>query len=271
MHGFSPYQALIGRTPNLLQDFERESRVEEQEAEPGRSSTWKPNRRRATAVAAILEGTQKDRMQRALNSKSRQPGEALQLNLGDRVDFWRASAHKDQPGWFGPGKGSRRFRSVIWCRLRPLARPHVFLTSRTCAQSSESPRLCFWGTHPGNCEHHRGGGTPRLLRPGRLFSDGFARPSQGLYCSVPCTDPSTTGYCAKRPAHATASTRPFEACIYRLRGWTVALKQGLAQAYSACSPAALPTKACLCSGRGNSQTHLDTSTACIPCQPTWRS
>ena len=104
VHGYSPYQALTGRTPNLLHDFARPSLTEESEGDPEQVLRNKPNRVREIAVAAMVEGTQKDRIQRALRTKSRMPGEALGISTGDLVDFWRQPAHKDQSGWIGPAK-----------------------------------------------------------------------------------------------------------------------------------------------------------------------
>ena len=71
--------------PNLLRGFEQVGPTEAGEADPARH--WRcPNRLREIAVQAMVEGTRKDGNSRALKSKSRLAGEALDLQCGDLAD-----------------------------------------------------------------------------------------------------------------------------------------------------------------------------------------
>ena len=93
VHGTTPFQALTGRSPQLLRDFQKTGSTECSEAAPGRPGDMsRPNRLREIAIQSILEGTSKDRLERALKSKARTAGEALELKPGDLVDFYRTPA-----------------------------------------------------------------------------------------------------------------------------------------------------------------------------------
>ena len=89
VHGFSPFNALTGRHPNLLPNFDELMTPQKAEGEDGTTSGHQrsPDRLREIAINAMIEGTQKDRIQRALRSKARVAGEALQLTLGCQVGF----------------------------------------------------------------------------------------------------------------------------------------------------------------------------------------
>jgi hypothetical protein len=50
----------------------------------------------------MVDVTAKQRLDRALASKTRVTGEAKDLKLGDQVDFFRRGATKDDSGWRGP-------------------------------------------------------------------------------------------------------------------------------------------------------------------------
>ena len=106
VHGFTPYNALTGRQAPLLHDFERPQVLDEGDGEgqEPRDSSRCPSRLRQIAIQAILEGTSKDRLNRALRSKARPTGESKEFIVGDLVGFWRAPVHKDQTGWLGPGR-----------------------------------------------------------------------------------------------------------------------------------------------------------------------
>ncbi|CAK0852886.1 unnamed protein product, partial [Prorocentrum cordatum] len=101
--GYSPYQAVYGRLPPLLAEFEPVSdcQIDDQSAGiPGISR--RHHRLREVAMQAMVEMTAKDRLRRALRSKTRAPHEALQLVVGDQVDFHRPPSTKEESGWRGP-------------------------------------------------------------------------------------------------------------------------------------------------------------------------
>ncbi|CAK0813698.1 unnamed protein product, partial [Prorocentrum cordatum] len=101
--GYSPYQAVHGRLPPLLAEFEPVSdcQIDDQSAGiPGISRHH--HRLREVAIQAMVEMTAKDRLRRALRSKTRAPHEALQLVVGDQVDFHRPPSTKEESGWRGP-------------------------------------------------------------------------------------------------------------------------------------------------------------------------
>eukprot|EP00973_Karenia_brevis_P025750 3553071-Karenia_brevis.AAC.1 len=50
----------------------------------------------------MVELSARDRMRRALNSKTRVAHEQMQLTVGDMVDYLRSPANKDESGWRGP-------------------------------------------------------------------------------------------------------------------------------------------------------------------------
>ncbi|CAK0821250.1 unnamed protein product, partial [Prorocentrum cordatum] len=100
--GFSPYQAVHGRLPPLFAEFEPVSdcQIDDQSAGiPGISRHH--HRLREVAMQAMVEVTVKDRLKRALRSKTRAPHEALQLAVGDKVDFHRPPSTKGESGWRG--------------------------------------------------------------------------------------------------------------------------------------------------------------------------
>ena len=101
--GYSPYQAVYGRLPPLLAEFEPVSdcQIDDQSAGiPGISRHH--HRLRELAMQAMVEMTAKDRLRRALRSKTRTAQESLQLSVGDQVDFHRPPSTKEESGWRGP-------------------------------------------------------------------------------------------------------------------------------------------------------------------------
>ena len=74
-YGHSPFEALTGRRPNVLKDFETVGTTEAEERDDHpKSVAHGVNRLREIACQAIVEGTSKDRITRALKSKARVAG-----------------------------------------------------------------------------------------------------------------------------------------------------------------------------------------------------
>ena len=59
---------------------------------------------REISVQAMLEGTAKNRIERAMNTKTLIAGEAHDYKIGELVDFFRTQSTKDVSGWKGPAK-----------------------------------------------------------------------------------------------------------------------------------------------------------------------
>jgi hypothetical protein len=90
--GFSPFEALYGRTPPLLDVMHHEDNLEIED----------PSKLRATAIQSIIRATAEDRLRRAANTKTRPAGELRNLEVGDLVDIHRSNFNKDISRWHGP-------------------------------------------------------------------------------------------------------------------------------------------------------------------------
>ena len=95
----TPYKAVVGQAPNLLQGF----RV------PNTSTLEDPQhnhraRARELASGTIVEQTARMRVERTLKAKSRVSGQTRDFKNGDLVDVYRAPPNKDMDGWRGPAK-----------------------------------------------------------------------------------------------------------------------------------------------------------------------
>ncbi len=101
--GVCPYQALYGRMPPIMAEFEplSETMLDDESAGiPGISRH--SQRLREVAVQSMVDLTAKQRIERAAKSKTRKPAEAMKLEQGDLVDFHRPPISKDDSGWRGP-------------------------------------------------------------------------------------------------------------------------------------------------------------------------
>jgi len=97
--GVTPMQAVLGKNPPLLADFEPRSDV------PCDDSDGVPrnvHRAREGALTKMIERTAAMRLERAQRSKTRTAVESMELAIGDEVDFHRPMGTKDEPGWRGP-------------------------------------------------------------------------------------------------------------------------------------------------------------------------
>ena len=103
------------------------------------------------------KGISKDRINRALKSKSRIAGESLKLNLGDLVDFYRTPQNKDASGWIGPatvvnltdlasGRVDVKWQGYIYsCQVRDIRPALVFYTYvMERGHSAASAALPLW-------------------------------------------------------------------------------------------------------------------------------
>ena len=64
----------------------------------------------------MVEGSARDRLGRAMNTRTTPSSQNLNLSVGDEVDFFRVQSSKDVSGWFGPADildVSRTSRGII--------------------------------------------------------------------------------------------------------------------------------------------------------------
>jgi len=144
--GGSPYVALYGRVPPLLAEFEPASECQLDDTSAGIPGISRSHHRlREVTVTSMVELTAKQRIQRALNSKTRISQEQLTLEKGDQIDFYRTPATKDESGWRGPAiviepgpptvvKWQDRFLQV---RTQDVRRSLVYLAFLGCKLTGE--------------------------------------------------------------------------------------------------------------------------------------
>ena len=89
--GYSPYEALYGRTPHLLDVMSVEADTQEE-----------PVKLRSLAVQSMVQAAAEDRIKRAEATRTRPAGELRELQVGDLVEIYRPVLNKDVSRWNGP-------------------------------------------------------------------------------------------------------------------------------------------------------------------------
>ena len=116
--GHSPYRAVYGRGPPMLAESEPTSETQLDGASGGVPGYSRHTMRlREVAMQAMVQASAQQRIERALNSKTRLATEQLQLEQGDLVDFYRKPGTKDESGWRGPAtviKSEGSLTTVRW-------------------------------------------------------------------------------------------------------------------------------------------------------------
>jgi Reverse transcriptase (RNA-dependent DNA polymerase) len=141
--GFSPHEAVFGRSARLLGDVEGPITADSNGTVSGVNRHVQ--RIREIALAGMASSTAQARLQRAEHSKTRFPAQALGLVRGDLVDVWRKPLTKDAPGWRGPatllGSTGNFFDVKYQGRAMTVTaseiRKHIFLLSATVLFSDE--------------------------------------------------------------------------------------------------------------------------------------
>ncbi|CAK0834374.1 unnamed protein product [Prorocentrum cordatum] len=99
----TPYKVVFGRTIPMLTDLEPASATALEDQDDGIDGISRHiHRLREVAIAAVVGASAQQRMDRALQSRTRPAGECQNLQLGDLVDIWRDPPNKDVSGWRGP-------------------------------------------------------------------------------------------------------------------------------------------------------------------------
>ena len=128
--GASPYEAVYGRTPPLVTvtSHEANDTADDRDAD----------RLRHLALQSIMQATAEAKARRATATKTRLAGEALRLEPGDVVEFWRKASTKDVESWHGPatitdttsvkdGQVSVRWQGrILSCRLQDIRRALIY-------------------------------------------------------------------------------------------------------------------------------------------------
>ena len=106
-NGATPYQAVFGRTPVMLTEFDTPGLAEVYDGAFGSASTTDAtrdaNRLREIAVECMVGGAAGSRMELAARHNTRPAGELKDLIPGDSVDLYRKPPNKELTGWRGPG------------------------------------------------------------------------------------------------------------------------------------------------------------------------
>ena len=103
VHGTTPYEALFGRTPQLLRDLSTSSGPALDDLSGGRCSRH-IHRLRETSLTKIIQGHAEERLRIADRSRTRPAVQTLDLKPGDLVEFYRDPPNKDVSGWRGPAQ-----------------------------------------------------------------------------------------------------------------------------------------------------------------------
>jgi len=103
INGVTPYTAVLGRSPNLLGEYEKPS-VSSLADTVGGELSKHVSRVREIAISSMVEHSSKERIKRAQESQTRVSTEQLELVPNDLVDIYRTPRTKDNIGWRGPCK-----------------------------------------------------------------------------------------------------------------------------------------------------------------------
>ena len=100
--GAIPYQAVYGRMPPLMGEFEPASDLAIDDGDSGIPGVSRHRHRlREVAAQTTVDLTAKQRVERAARAKAHKVSEPMQLEAGDLVDFHRPPTTKDDSGWHG--------------------------------------------------------------------------------------------------------------------------------------------------------------------------
>ena len=132
--GSTPYNALYGRVPRMLPSIDQiDSPGDVARQNPGLIAHT--HRLREISVQAIVEGSARARLGRAINTRTTLSAQRLNLQVGEEVDIFRAPNNKDASSWEVPAEVidvSRATRGVISVKHNS----HVKEAQLSCAQTS---------------------------------------------------------------------------------------------------------------------------------------
>jgi hypothetical protein len=99
--GSTPYNAVYGRVPRILPSIDQVAAPDEGH-QPEVGLIQHTHRLREISIQAMVEGSARARLGRAMNTRTTLPAQRLNLQVGEEVDFYKELASKDVSGWYGP-------------------------------------------------------------------------------------------------------------------------------------------------------------------------
>ena len=104
-NGTSPYNALFGRVPRTMVEFQQVAGAAVGDMGDGLPGVSRHvHRLREIALENCIKSQAEQRMKTALSTNTRMAGEILDLQVGSLIDFYRNPHQKDTPGWKGPSR-----------------------------------------------------------------------------------------------------------------------------------------------------------------------
>jgi hypothetical protein len=118
--GSTPYNAVYGRVPRILPSIDQVAAPDEGH-QPEVGLIQHTHRLREISIQAMVEGSARARLGRAMNTRTTLPAQRLNLQVGEEVDFYKEPASKDVSGWYGPATVidvSRITRGIVSVKLQ---------------------------------------------------------------------------------------------------------------------------------------------------------
>ena len=106
---------MYGRVPSLLPSISQVDAPDET-IQPSLGLIRHTHRLRVISIQAMVEGSARARLGRAMNTRTTIAAQRLILRVDEEVDFFRAPTSKDTSGWLGPAEVvdvSRTTRGVV--------------------------------------------------------------------------------------------------------------------------------------------------------------
>jgi len=180
--GSTPYNGLYGRVPQILPGIDQIDNPGEADR-PNPGLIRHTHRLREISVQAMIEGSVRARLGRAMNTRTTLAAQKLDLKVGDEVDFFRPPTSKDVSGWYGPAEVidvTKATRGVITVRWQtkvmeiqlPNIRRHLHFLAILSSQSNvssesltaETDDKCYIAAYDNVWSHIKK--TVEQLRPG---------------------------------------------------------------------------------------------------------
>jgi hypothetical protein len=158
VNGSTPYNAACSRVPRILPSIDQVDAVDEARM-PSPGLIRRAHRLREVSVQAMMEGSARARLGRAVEARTTIASQKLDLQNGEEVDFFRQPSTKDASGWFGPAtvidiqRAARGIISIRWQNrilevqtqnLRSNCYFHIFSERLSCRADSRRQCLGFY-------------------------------------------------------------------------------------------------------------------------------